>query len=75
MIKINTIVLNPLTFITMIITNMGGIYLDKRREKVINITPRAVPKIIANIQVLKFTYEVTNNFFPNLLRFNEHMYN
>ena len=54
---------------------MGGIYLDEKRENVINITLRAMPKIIANIQVLKFTYEATNNFFPNLLRFDEHMHN
>ena len=60
-IKINTIVLNPLTFITMIITNMGGTYFDEKREDVISITLRAVPKITAGIQVLNFTYEATNS--------------
>ena len=57
----------------MIITNKNGIYFDEKREDVINITFRAMPKIIANIQVLKFTYKITNNLFPNLLRFDEHM--
>ena len=59
----------------MIITNMGGIYFDEKRENVINITFRVMPKITAGIQMLKFTYEVTNNLFPNLLRFDEHMHN
>ena len=75
MIKIDTIVLNPLTFITMITTNINGTYVDEKRENVINITPRAMPKIIAGIQVLRFTYEATNNLLPDLLRFDKHMHN
>ena len=75
MIKIDTIVLNPLTFITMIITNMGRIYFDEKRENVFSITLQAVLKITAGIQVLKFRYEVTNNFLSDLLRFDEYMHN
>ena len=75
LIKINTVVSNPLTFITMIITNMRGIYFDEKRENVNRIIFRVIPKIIANIQMLKFTYQITNNFFQNLLCFDEYMYN
>ena len=49
MIKINTIVLNPFTFNTMIIININKIYSDEKPENFIHIIFWAIPKIIAGI--------------------------